>query len=58
LFFKNPIEDGGYWTMAVNIIKKYGLMPKSHFPECYSSEDSRELNDILNSKASIQENNI
>ncbi|XP_025409149.1 bleomycin hydrolase-like [Sipha flava] len=47
---KNPIEDGGYWTMAVNIIKKYGLMPKSHFPECYSSEDSRELNDILNSK--------
>jgi len=38
--------------MAVNIIKKYGLMPKYYFPECYSSEDSSELNEILNSKVS------
>lgn len=29
-------------------------MPKLYFPECYSSENSKELNDILNSKASIQ----
>lgn len=50
---QNPVEDGGYWTMAVNIIKKYGMMPKSNFPESYGSEDSYELNDILNSKASI-----
>ncbi|XP_060845140.1 bleomycin hydrolase-like [Rhopalosiphum padi] len=47
---KNPVEDGGYWNMAVNIIKKYGLMPKLSFPESYSSEDSKELNCILNSK--------
>ncbi|XP_025191193.1 bleomycin hydrolase-like [Melanaphis sacchari] len=45
---KNPIEDGGYWNMAVNIIKKYGLMPKLSFPESYSSENSEELNCILN----------
>lgn len=51
---KNPIEDGGYWTMAVNIIKKHGLMPKLHFPESYSSENSKELNAILNSKASTK----
>ncbi|XP_026819398.1 bleomycin hydrolase-like [Rhopalosiphum maidis] len=45
---KNPVEDGGYWNMAVNIIKKYGLMPKLSFPESYNSEDSEELNCILN----------
>lgn len=53
---KNPIEDGGYWNMAVNIIKKHGLMPKLHFPESYSSENSQELNEILNSKASTKIN--
>ncbi|XP_060865392.1 bleomycin hydrolase-like [Metopolophium dirhodum] len=47
---KNPIEDGGYWNMAVNIIEKYGLMPKLNFPESFNSEDSKELNCILNSK--------
>lgn len=47
---KNPIEDGGYWNMAVNIIKKYGLMPKLNFPESFSSENSEELNCILSSK--------
>ncbi|KAE9533479.1 hypothetical protein AGLY_009117 [Aphis glycines] len=50
ILLKKPIEDGGYWNMAVNIIKKYGLMPKFSFPESYSSEDSKELNSILNSK--------
>lgn len=50
---KCPVEDGGYWAMAVNIIKKHGLMPKVNFHESYSSEESNELNDILNSKASI-----
>lgn len=40
--------------MAVNLIKKYGLMPKMDFQECYSSENSEDLNEILNSKVSIQ----
>lgn len=40
--------------MAVNIIKKYGLMPKLSFPESLNSEDSKELNCILNSKASLK----
>lgn len=53
---KKPIEDGGYWNMAVNIIKKHGLMPKLFFPESYSSENSKELNEILNSKASTNTN--
>lgn len=51
---QNPIEDGGYWNMAVNIIKKYGLMPKLSFPESFNSEYSDELNCILNSKASLK----
>jgi len=40
--------------MAVNIIEKYGLMPKLSFPESFNSEDSKELNCILNSKVSLK----
>lgn len=36
--------------MLVNIITKYGLMPKKNFPESFSCETSNTLNVILNSK--------
>ncbi|XP_050543304.1 bleomycin hydrolase isoform X2 [Daktulosphaira vitifoliae] len=45
-----PIEDGGQWDMLVNIITKYGLMPKKNFPESFSCETSSTVNIILNSK--------
>ncbi|XP_015371568.1 PREDICTED: bleomycin hydrolase [Diuraphis noxia] len=45
-----PIEDGGQWDMLVNIITKYGLMPKKNFPESFSCETSNTINVILNSK--------
>lgn len=54
VILQNPIEDGGYWNMAVNIIEKYGLMPKLSFPESFNSEDSKELNCILNSKVNLK----
>lgn len=47
---KKPIEDGGQWDMLVNIITKYGLMPKKNFPESFSCETSNTVNVILNSK--------
>jgi len=49
-WLKKPIEDGGQWDMLVNIITKYGLMPKKNFPESFSCETSNTVNVILNSK--------
>ena len=46
----DPINDGGQWDMVVNLITKYGLMPKKCFPETYSCESSSRLNGILKSK--------
>ncbi|XP_068173275.1 bleomycin hydrolase isoform X1 [Antennarius striatus] len=46
----NPTNDGGQWDMLVNLIEKYGVVPKKCFPESHSSEASRRMNDILNHK--------
>ncbi|XP_070399902.1 bleomycin hydrolase isoform X3 [Nothobranchius furzeri] len=46
----NPTNDGGQWDMLVNLIEKYGVIPKKCFPESHSSEASRRMNDILNNK--------
>ncbi len=39
-----PSEDGGQWNMAVNVILKHGLVPKSAFPESQSSSSTRWMN--------------
>ncbi|PIK51655.1 putative bleomycin hydrolase [Apostichopus japonicus] len=46
----NPVNDGGQWDMLVNLIEKYGVMPKKCFPESHSSNASRRLNGLLNTK--------
>lgn len=46
----SPIQDGGQWDMLVNLITRYGLVPKANFPESYSSEATLRLNSILMSK--------
>lgn len=46
----DPAKDGGQWEFAANLIRKHGLMPKSCFPESYSSEASLRLNAVLSSK--------
>lgn len=45
----DPTIDGGQWDMFCNLVCKYGLMPKKCFPESFSCENSRHLNDILKS---------
>lgn len=47
---QDPIPDGGQWDMVLNLINRYGLMPKVCFPESYCSESSSRLNAILKSK--------
>ena len=36
--------DGGQWTMAMNVYKKYGAVPKDLFPETESSGNTGEMN--------------
>ncbi|MCS5685325.1 MAG: C1 family peptidase [Acidimicrobiales bacterium] len=51
----DPIGDGGQWNMAMNLIRKHGLVPKSAYPESNSSSATRwmnaELKNILRSSA-------
>ena len=37
----NPAEDGGQWAMLVNLVEKYGVIPKHAMPESASTEASR-----------------
>lgn len=39
--------DGGQWTMAMNVYKKYGAVPKDLFPETASSKNTGEMNTQL-----------
>ncbi|MBO13733.1 MAG: aminopeptidase [Planctomycetaceae bacterium] len=52
----DPIGDGGQWNMAMNLIRKHGLVPMSAYPESHSSSSTRWMNtvlkDILRSSAS------
>jgi len=43
----DPTCDGGQWEMAVNLIEKYGLVPKSVYNESYHSSNSSEINSVL-----------
>nr|AIF16369.1 Bleomycin hydrolase (pepC) [uncultured marine group II/III euryarchaeote KM3_74_A11] len=40
----NPSEDGGQWNMAINVINKHGMVPKSAYPESQSSSSTRWMN--------------
>jgi bleomycin hydrolase len=42
-----PLSDGGQWNMAIDIIRKHGLVPKSVMPETESSSNTRLMNSKL-----------
>jgi len=46
----DPLCDGGQWDMFVNVVNKYGLVPKSAYPEAFSSSNSRSMNWLLTHK--------
>lgn len=47
---KNPVNDGGQYDMAVNLLATYGVVPQDIFPESYSSSNSSALNKILTTR--------
>jgi bleomycin hydrolase len=48
--FKNPINDGGVWNLAVTVIEKYGLVPLSVMPETHHSSNTRDMRNVLRMK--------
>ena len=38
-----PVNDGGQWDMLCNLIEKYGVVPKTAYPESKASSGSREM---------------
>ncbi len=45
-----PLDDGGQWNMFVEIVEKYGLVPKSAMPESQSSSSTGRMNSMVRSK--------
>lgn len=38
-----PIQDGGQWHMFINLVKKYGIVPKTAMPETESSSATNQM---------------
>ena len=47
---KDPMCDGGQWDMVVNLVEKYGIVPKDCYKETHHSSNSREMNGVLMKK--------
>ena len=42
------VHDGGQWDMFTAIVKKYGIVPKSVYPETFQSSNTGNLNRHIN----------
>ncbi|WP_283096116.1 C1 family peptidase [Apilactobacillus xinyiensis] len=49
-YLDGPGTDGGQWAMAASLVQKYGVMPTSAFSETNVSENTTDLNEVLNLK--------
>lgn len=47
---QNPIQDGGQWDMFVNLVRKYGVIPKEAMPETESSSSTGVMNERITLK--------
>jgi bleomycin hydrolase len=44
---RQPVQDGGNWLGFIELVKKYGVVPKDVMPETFSSSNSRTVNAVL-----------
>jgi bleomycin hydrolase len=47
---RTPISDGGYWENVVNLVEKYGVVPKEIMPETNSSGNTGAMNNLIGRK--------
>ncbi len=43
----SPLGDGGQWHMFINLVHKYGLVPKSAMPDTFQSQNTAIMNNLL-----------
>ena len=48
--FKNPLSDGGQFTGVMDIVMKYGVVPKGVMPETFSSENTAQMANFIKLK--------
>ena len=44
---QGPLQDGGQWDMFINLVKKYGVVPKSVMPETESSASTGSMTGLM-----------
>ena len=44
---KQPVQDGGNWLGFIELVKKYGVVPREVMPETFSSSNSGTVNSVL-----------
>jgi len=49
-YLRSPVDDGGQWINFVNLVKKYGMVPKEAMDETNSSENTSLLTKFINTK--------
>jgi len=47
---RKPIPDGGYWENFVNLVEKYGAVPREIMPETNSSGNTALMNNLISRK--------
>ncbi|MDR1263707.1 MAG: C1 family peptidase [Oscillospiraceae bacterium] len=46
----DPIQDGGQWDMFCALAEKYGVVPKSVYPETFHSSETSAMNQLITNK--------
>ncbi len=46
----DPLGDGGWWTYFVDLVRKYGVVPKEAMPETFNSSATGRMNGVLTLK--------
>lgn len=47
---RNGCDDGGDWALFVNLVEKYGIIPKSCYNKSINSNDTDIMNDLIGHK--------
>jgi bleomycin hydrolase len=47
---RQPVQDGGNWIGFIELVKKYGVVPRDVMPETFSSSNSGTVNGVLGMK--------
>jgi bleomycin hydrolase len=55
---RNPVQDGGNWLGFIELVKKYGVVPKEIMPETFSSSNSSGVNGVLSLRLKVAAVNI